>query len=164
MKSTTAHVARLMTKQVRTVRPYDRLNTAAQLMWDHDCGCAPVVNDAGEAIALVTDRDICMAAYTRNQPLSELAVSDAMSETVHACAPTDSIENAQRIMQQRQVRRLPVVDSFGQLVGILSLTDLARAVGSESRKEGAGLGAIEATLAAVGRPRARTEQRGQMPQ
>jgi len=135
-------------------------------MWDHDCGCVPVRAENGDLVGILTDRDVCMAAYTQNRPLSEIAVRDVMSKDVKTCALTDSVEVAEKTMQRYQLRRLPVVDADGQLVGILSLNDLARAVGNDARNSAAGLNAeaIEATLAAVCRPRARKTERGEMPQ
>jgi CBS domain-containing protein len=58
----------LMTKNVKTCRPSDLLNAAARIMWEEDCGCVPVVGDDNQLVGMLTDRDICMATYTRNQP------------------------------------------------------------------------------------------------
>ena len=73
---------------------------------------------------MITDRDLCMAAYTTGRTLSDLHVHDAMSRELHKCRPGDSIEDAEALMQRAQVRRLPVVDHGGQLAGILSLADV----------------------------------------
>ena len=58
-----------MTRDVKTCTIHDSLNGAARIMWDHDCGCAPVVDAHGKLVGIVTDRDICMAAYTQGVPL-----------------------------------------------------------------------------------------------
>jgi CBS-domain-containing membrane protein len=74
---------------------------------------------------MVTDRDVCMAAYTQGRPLREMRVGEVMSSKVHACRMADDLEVAERMMKSRQVRRLPVLDTDERLVGMLSLNDLA---------------------------------------
>lgn len=118
-------VEQLMRRTVETCRPGDSLNRAAQLMWEHDCGSVPVVDDDGRAIGIVTDRDVCMAAYTQGGALAALPVASAMARSLHTCRPGDTIGEAERIMRLAQVRRLPVVDVENRVVGILSLGDLA---------------------------------------
>jgi CBS-domain-containing membrane protein len=74
---------------------------------------------------MLTDRDICMAAYTRGLPLSELPVSGAMSTALATCHANDTLRSIMDLMSARQVRRVPVVDEDEQLLGIVSLADLA---------------------------------------
>jgi CBS domain-containing protein len=122
-------VEQLMTRDVRTCRPGDRLNAAAQMMWERDCGCIPVVEQddgAAHVVGMITDRDICMAAYTQGRPLSDIAVESAMARTVRSCHSSDSLGAALKILQQNQLHRLPVVDQDEHLVGMLSLADAAR--------------------------------------
>jgi CBS domain-containing protein len=119
-------VREVMSREPLSCRPADSLSRAAQLMWDGDCGVLPVVDEAGKPIGIVTDRDICMAAYTRGLPLAELAVSGAMSTAVYTCKPTDSLRTLMEEMATRQVRRVPVVAEDGSLIGIVSLADIAR--------------------------------------
>jgi CBS domain-containing protein len=116
----------LMAKDVKTCRVWDDLNTAAQIMWDHDCGCVPVLDDMSKLVGMLTDRDICMAAYTQGKPLREMQVKSAMSKTVHTCSLQDTLSVAENLMQAHKVRRLPVLDGQGLLVGIISLHDIAR--------------------------------------
>jgi len=118
-------VAQLMTKAPRTCSPGDSLAVAAQLMWNHDCGCLPVVDGKGALVAMLTDRDICMATWLQGCALQEIPVEAAMSRTVASCTASDSLIEAQRIMREARVRRLPVLEG-GSLVGVLSLADLAR--------------------------------------
>jgi CBS-domain-containing membrane protein len=75
---------------------------------------------------MITDRDISMCAFFQGAPLTQLKVKDAMCSAVGACNPEDELETAEALMQQRQVRRLPVLDTHGKLLGILSLADLVR--------------------------------------
>jgi CBS-domain-containing membrane protein len=80
---------------------------------------------------MITDRDICMAAFTKGRPLTSLKVRDAMAKQVTTCSAESSAETAMSLMKEVRVRRLPIVDARGKLAGILSLNDLAR----EARKE-----------------------------
>jgi CBS domain-containing protein len=126
-------VKELMTQQVQSCGPEASLERAAQLMWDYDCGCLPVCAGEGVPIGVITDRDICMCALFQGKPLRELRVSDAMAKQLLTCRPEDSVENAEKAMQAAHVRRLPVVDDRGGLVGLLSLADLARAAARDRR-------------------------------
>jgi len=120
-------VGDLMTRNVVSVRASEPLSTAAKLLWDYDCGVVPVIEDDGErVIGVVTDRDICMATWSRNLAPSLIGTFEAMSQGLVYCSPTDSVEVAEGIMRSRKVRRLPVVDAAGKMVGILSVTDIAR--------------------------------------
>ncbi len=118
----------LMTRDVRTCGPDDRLNAAAHIMWDRDCGCVPVVEQADGAarvVGMLTDRDVCMAAYTQGRPLEDITVRSAMSKEVCACRCTDPLETAVKTLEEHQIRRLPVLDEGGRLMGMLSLADIA---------------------------------------
>ena len=133
----------------------DNLAAAASRMWDCDIGCLPVVDAAGRVVGMVTDRDICMAALTRGQALRDIPISVAMAKEVLSCPPDATLIEAEEIMRSGQVRRLPVIDSDGCLVGIVSLNDFARLAEHEIGRKNRDLSAQEvtATLAAVGAPR-----------
>jgi CBS domain-containing protein len=119
-------------------------------MWENDVGAVPVVDAAGHAIGMITDRDICMAAYTQGCCLAERPVSAAMSRQLHTCKPGDGIGLVEEMMRRYQVRRIPVVDE-GRVVGILSLNDLAIAAGNRKANKNtqAGLEGVATTLARV---------------
>lgn len=144
-------IQKLMTVAVRTCRPNDPLNAAAQAMWEGDLGCLPVVDEACKLVGMITDRDLAMAAHLRGAPLWALAVGDAMASVVYTVNAKDSVRDAARTMTQYQLRRLPVLDAEGQLCGIVTLGGLARAAAEGQ----AGLSAKElaAVLAAVSGPR-----------
>lgn len=147
----------LMTQDVRTCRPQDSLNEAARAMWESDCGCLPVVDEQARVVGMVTDRDVCMAAYTQGQTLATIPVSTAMARNVVSCGPDDDLAAVERSMQKARVRRLPVVDRHGRLAGIVSLNDLARQAFAERTQKTRNVGGddIAATLAAIGEPRRR---------
>src|SRR5260221_9521661 len=122
------NVEDLMTQNVALVRPEQTLGMAAQLMWDCDCGALPVVErDSAKVVGMITDRDICMAAWSRGQAPNVIFVGEVMSREVATCHPDDTIAHAESSMRGSQVRRLPVVDGAQRLIGILSLADIARA-------------------------------------
>ena len=114
----------------------DPLHRAAQLMWDLDCGVVPVVDSEGRLSGILTDRDICMAAYTKGLPLSAMRVDEVMTKPVVSCAPSDPVEHAVGLMEDHQVRRLAVVTAEQRLVGIISLSDVAQASEALPRQDG----------------------------
>jgi CBS domain-containing protein len=94
-------------------------------METNDCGCLPVVENAtGRVIGVVTDRDIALRAVGHGKPPQSL-VGDIMSVEPSCCHAVDDVETVQRIMTDRQVRRVPVVDEEGICVGIIAQADLA---------------------------------------
>ena len=117
-------VKEIMTSNAKVCTPTDTLAEAARLMWDNDCGILPVVKDGGKVVGLITDRDICMAAAINNRNLSNIAVEDVISGKVYAANPDDDVRVALKTMQERKIRRLPVVAADGTLDGILSLNDV----------------------------------------
>jgi CBS domain-containing protein len=142
-------VQELMTRRVHVCDTRDTLERAAQIMWDHDCGTVPVIDGHGRLVGMLTDRDCCMAAYTQGKPLSQIPVVDVISHSVCACEPETSIEHAQRTMAQHAIRRLPVVNTAGKLVGILTLGDLALASTPQQQGQAADADQVALTLAAV---------------
>jgi CBS domain-containing protein len=152
-------VEQVMSRNPVSCRADDSLQRAAQLMWEHDVGAVPVVDAAQRVIGMITDRDVCMSAYTQGRALGSVRVSTGMAHQVECCHPDDSLMAAQEAMRARQVRRLPVVDHQGKLVGMLSLNDLARATierplgGSRIAPE-----QVATTLAAVCSPRIRAAE------
>ncbi len=119
-------VKSLMTRHVHSCTPEDTLAQAAKRMWDNDIGALVVVDAEGRPIAMVTDRDICMAAYTQGVRLVDGKVATAMSRQLVTCTPDTSISELESVMNHAQVRRVPVVGYGDELVGIIALGDLAR--------------------------------------
>lgn len=118
-------VQELMTRDPIAVSPSDRLAQAAGKMWEHDCGSLPVT-DNGVVVGMITDRDICMATWSRGRSPDQIDVGEAMSLNVVSCKATDSVKEVERKMSASQVRRLPVLDDRGSLVGVISLADLVQ--------------------------------------
>jgi len=118
-------VEQIMNRDVKTCGPQDSLNKAARIMWDEPCGAVPVVNDQSRLLGFLTDRDVCMAAYTQGKPLEDLRVETAMARNVVTCGAEDDLGSAAQVMRQNRTRRLPVINRDGTLVGLLALDDLA---------------------------------------
>lgn len=129
----------LMTKDCVSVSTDESLSAAAGKMWEKDCGALPVVQD-GVVVGMVTDRDICMATWSRGLAPEAIPVVDAMSTKLVSCSSGDSIRQVEATMRSNQVRRLPVVDEQGHLQGIISLADIVKG------EEGDGVGT---TLAGI---------------
>jgi CBS domain-containing protein len=145
----------IMTRDVRACKADDRLATAAQIMWENDCGAVPVEDTQGRLIGLITDRDLAMAAHLQGVALSESRVASAMARDVKTCSPRDTPATVQAIMQQYKVRRVPVVDERRHLLGIVTLGDFAYAMAAEQTLGGDGMtwAAIAHTFARVSEPR-----------
>jgi CBS-domain-containing membrane protein len=117
----------VMSRGAVTCRVEDNAAKAAGLMWERDFGFLPVLDREGRAVAAITDRDLCMAAYTQGRALAEIPVASAMSRTLVSVKASDELATAERLMQIHQVRRLPVLDENRRLIGVCALSDLARA-------------------------------------
>jgi len=148
-------VEQLMTVNVQVCHPQDALSSAAEKMWTHDIGCLPVMDDSEQVIGMITDRDICMAAYTQGRSLIELPVAIAMSKELYTCTPDDSIKDTEDTLRSRQIRRLPVLNQDRNIVGIVSLNDIAREAEREISLKSREVTTQEvtATLASVSQPR-----------
>jgi len=148
-------VRSLMTTAVHSCTPEQTLADAARVMWEHDVGCVPVIDEGGRPLGVITDRDVCMTAYLRGNPLGEMQVASAMSPSLFSCHLNDSVTDAERTMMTRQVRRLPVVDDHGVMVAILSLNDIVlnRTRSTLSKFRERLRGNVVETLAAISRHR-----------
>jgi CBS domain-containing protein len=143
-----------MRTRVYVCTPEDTLARAAQIMWEKDVGCLTICGPGRKALAMLTDRDISMAAFMQWKHLAETSVESAMSRNLCTCSPDDELGQAEDIMRANQVRRLPVVDAQGVLVGLLSLGDIARYVRQHSRTHGSqAQQRLADTLAAICEPR-----------
>lgn len=147
------NVEHVMTRDVRTCLSSDTLSRAAQIMWENDCGFLPVVDDQRRVVSVVTDRDITMGAYLQGVPLGAASVSSVMSKTLRTCSPADDVADAERKMREDHVRRLPVVDDGGRLLGVVTIGDLARCSQSSAFQKAIGGVGVAKTLAAICEPR-----------
>ena len=107
--------------------PSDTVSQAARIMRREDVGPVPVVNDDQhkQLIGIVTDRDLALKVVAESRDPNHTMVSDVMTSTIIACRETDDASTAIKAMEEHQIRRIPVVDAEGKIVGIISQADVA---------------------------------------
>jgi CBS domain-containing protein len=129
-------VSQIMTPDPAYCTPDDTARAAASLMKEHDCGSIPVVErtDNRRLVGTVTDRDLAIRGLAAGKgpdtPVRELMTSEPIS-----AAPEDEVEIVREVMIAQQVRRVPVVDENGSLVGIVAQADIALEEGAASDQE-----------------------------
>lgn len=129
----------LVNTRISTCNPNQTLDQAADIMWNENCGSVLLVsNDNPKKICgIITDRDICMGAWSKDKRLRDIAISEVMVEEVVFCQLDDTLPKVQELMKNYQLHRILVVDHQYDLCGIISLTDLAgKAVETPSNKVG----------------------------
>jgi CBS domain-containing protein len=115
--------------RVEMVDPRDTLQRAAEKMGELDIGSLPVC-DNGQLVGIITDRDITIRAVAKGSDPATMTVGEIMTPEVLSCLEDDEVEDAARIMQENQVRRIMVLNEANELVGITSLGELATATGN----------------------------------
>jgi CBS domain-containing protein len=120
-------VADVMTRAVEPVDPTATIQQAATRMAELDVG-ALLVGTAERLEGMLTDRDILLRVIVDGRHPAEVIVRDVMSSSLFTCKPDDAVEAAFAEMRQRQVRRMPVLDEAGRLLGIVTLGDLSKAI------------------------------------
>jgi CBS domain-containing protein len=134
------NISDLMSKNPRTVTPDTPVSEAAQLMKEEDIGMVPVIERVGGAetrgrlVGVITDRDIAIRQVAEGRS-SDSPVRDVMSSGVRTATPSDSVESVMELMGREQVRRVPIVDERGSLVGVVAQADLARKAKNEGHVE-----------------------------
>ncbi len=113
-----------MTAGIRIAEPEEKLPHAAKKMRTQNIGALPVVED-GKLVGMVTDRDFVTRAIGANKDIAATKVRDIMSDECFWCAENEELSDAVRIMEQNKVRRLPVMNDNREIVGMLSLEDVA---------------------------------------
>lgn len=124
----------VMRREPNVATPGMSLERVGRLMAEADCGFLPVVVDGGTVAGVITDRDVCLALTTRSRHPAELEVRQVMSGEVWSCRAQDDVTDALRVMAERKVRRLAVLDENKRLRGVLSLDDVL----VEARPQGTG--------------------------
>jgi CBS domain-containing protein len=115
----------LMATEPACCTPESTVREAARLMWEHDCGCIPVVEgDSRRLVGVVTDRDIACRCVAEGMG-PDTPVGEIMTTDPQGCHPEDDVAAVEQIMMQAKVRRVPVVDARGNCVGMVAQADLA---------------------------------------
>jgi len=136
-------VAEVMSRGVDPVDLTATVQAAATQMAELDVG-AVLVGTSEKIDGILTDRDIILRLVVDGRNPAEVPVRDVMSATVFSCGPDDSVEAAFAEMRERQIRRMPVLDDAGKPLGIVTLSDLAKAVESPEK--------LQATLREISEP------------
>ncbi len=136
----------IMTRNPTTVTPDAPLLEAARVMKDEDVGVVPVIEGKGKkrVVGIITDRDIAIRCVAAGRDAKECRVSEIMSSGVKTIRGTDSVDEILNLMGKEQVRRIPVVDERGELVGIISQADVSLEAGQDKK--------VEATVEKISRP------------
>ena len=114
----------IMTKDPRVVTPDTSVQEAARMMQSEDTGVLPVVeaSTSRRLVGVLTDRDIAIRVVAEGR--NGAVVRDVMSPSVRTCRENDNVEDVMRMMADEQIRRVPIVDESGTIVGIVSQADL----------------------------------------
>ncbi len=124
-------VREAMTSKPCSIDAGKDVSYAAKMMRDEDVGIAPIV-EGDQLVGVLTDRDIAVKVVAEGKDPATTRVRDVMSTNLVTVDPDQDLDEAMRLMAQHQVRRLPVVEEDGKLVGMLAQADVALE-GSDSR-------------------------------
>jgi CBS domain-containing protein len=128
----------------------DSLMKAAEVMRHRDCGVVPIIDEDKKVVGMLTDRDLCLAVVARNRKASDVKTEELLPGKAIVCAADDKLEDALRKMRKYQVKRLAAVGADGELVGILSVTDVLQLAAGKDKKLKK---KVYATLKAIFKPR-----------
>ena len=126
-------ISSVMTRDVEVIRPNESIQRAAQMMKEFDIGALPVC-DGKRLLGMITDRDITLRSTADGKLPADVSVADVMSEQIIYCTEDETTEDVMDQMGECQVRRLPVINDQKELVGIVSLGDLATRQSSDTDK------------------------------
>ncbi|AND83472.1 CBS domain-containing protein [Clostridium tyrobutyricum] len=136
----------IMTKSVVSLNVNDTIERAAELMKEYNIGSVPVCEE-NKVVGIITDRDIAIRSSAEGQNSKTKVVRDIMSSNPVTGSPDMDIHDVSRIMSERQIRRLPIVEN-GNLVGVIALGDLAVEPKCDHEAQGA-LSSISETSGSV---------------
>lgn len=126
----------IMSAEPTTVTPDTPITEAARMMKDHNIGMLPVVEGEGSRrlVGVVTDRDITIRHVAEGH-LNDCPVREAMTDNVSTCKPDENVERVMTLMAEEQVRRIPIVDERGNLVGVVAQADIVLESGENAKAE-----------------------------
>ena len=126
------HVREVMTPNPECVQEDSRVHEAARIMKEQDTGVVPVIDGNKKVVGLITDRDIVVRGLADGKDCANLAVRELMTKQVRSVREDEPIDKVLTLMSSAEVRRVPVVNSKDELVGIVSIGDIA----VETNKDG----------------------------
>lgn len=115
-----------MCNEVCCVKPETTIKDVAKLMGENHIGCIPVCDNNNSLCGIVTDRDIILRCIACEKDAKATKISDIMTCNVQYCSEDDMLNKAEDIMSQNKIRRLPVCDNNHNVIGILTIGDLAK--------------------------------------
>ena len=119
-------VKECMCKEVECLNSNSTIKDCAKLMSEKNIGCVPVCDENKNIVGLVTDRDVILRSIACDKDVNSTPLSEIMTTNICSCKEEDEISNAEKIMCENQIRRLPVTDEDGRIVGIISLANLCK--------------------------------------
>jgi CBS domain-containing protein len=122
-----------MTKDPASCSASDTVTKVAGLMKQHDVGSVPAVEADGRLVGIVTDRDIVLKVVAAGRNAEQTTVKEAMTPNPASCKEDDDLDYALKLMKERQVRRMPIVDGSGRLTGIIAQADVATRVQKDAK-------------------------------
>ncbi len=131
-----ANVESAMTRDPVCCTADESVIECARLMDEEDVGMIPVVEsaDTRRLIGVVTDRDICLTVVAQGRNPRECVVEECMTDELFTVRPDDDLERALDLMRSEQIRRLPVVDENGAIIGVIAQADIASAIAAPEVK------------------------------
>jgi len=136
MAQSNNQVRDVMTRDPQCVGERDSIVDAARIMQSADTGVVPVVDDGRKIVGMITDRDIVVRLIAEGKDVQKARVNDVMTKSVRKVNEDAAINDVVELMSNAQIRRVPVVDKNDQIVGIVSLADLATNGKTQSGKVG----------------------------
>jgi CBS domain-containing protein len=154
-------VREIMTKDPDCCLPGDSAQKAAKIMKQVDVGVVPVIASGldQKVVGIVTDRDLCLNVIAEGRDPARVTVEACMTGKVVSCRPNDDVQRAAHLMQENQIRRIPVVDDDGTIIGIVSLADIAQGEAVEPARTGETLKEVSEPASEASKPRAAQESK-----
>ena len=131
-KDNSRHVRDVMTPNPQTVTQKDSIADVARIMKDQDTGIVPVV-DGRKIIGMITDRDIVVRGIAEGKDIANASVSDVMTRQVRSVQEDTPINDVLQMMSSSEIRRVPVVNRNDEIVGIVSIGDIASDTNNDSK-------------------------------
>lgn len=125
----------IMTKNPACCLASDKVYLVAQRMQDEGIGALPVVasHESNQLIGMVTDRDLALRVVGTSRNATKTTIQDVMSANPISCQAFDTLDETVKLMAEHQIRRIPVVDENGQVVGIIAQADIATRLGDSDK-------------------------------
>jgi len=120
-------IREIMTTNPGCCTPQDSAQNVAKMMGDLNVGSIPVVADQQSLtlVGMITDRDLCCSVLTRSMEAKTTPISEFVTYSPISCREGENIDKCERLMQEHQLRRIPIVDGENHVIGIVAQADLA---------------------------------------